>query len=181
MPASDPASGDAFVVVGHVIKAHGLRGEVAVRLDSDVHDRLVPGMSVRVGGRDTVVATSRPHQGRPLIRFEHVRDRTGAEQLRGAAIEAAPVDPEDLDVYLVAELIDREVLGPDGVSLGVVSGLIEMPAVAGYDLLEVRRSDGTTWLLPAADELVEVEELGSGQRLLRVIALPDGLLEGGPS
>jgi 16S rRNA processing protein RimM len=181
MPASDPASSVDLVVVGHVIKAHGLRGEVAVRLDSDVEDRLVPGMPVRVGGRDTVVATTRPHQGRPLIRFEHVHDRTGAEQLRGAVVEAAPMDPEDLDVYLVAELIDREVIGPDGAPLGIVSGLIEMPAVAGYDLLEVRRQDGTTWLLPAADELVEVEELAAGERRLRVLTLPEGLLEGGPS
>jgi hypothetical protein len=52
-----------------------------------------------------------------------------------------------------------------------------MPPVAGYDLLEVTRGDGTTWLLPAADELVEVVELGGGERELVVRELPDGLVE----
>jgi 16S rRNA processing protein RimM len=165
------------VEVGRVVKAHGLRGEVAVYIDSDVPDRLAVGTRVWVAGRETTVATVRPHQGRELIRFAHVTDRTAAELLRGAKVEAAPLDPEDLDVYLVTELIGRPVRTAEGVALGLVTALVEMPPVAGYDLLEVTRADGTTWLLPAADELVEVIELGDGARELVVQALPDGLVE----
>jgi ribosomal 30S subunit maturation factor RimM len=66
---------------------------------------------------------------------------------------------------------------PEGVTLGTVTALVEMPPVAGYDLLEVTRADGTIWLLPAADELVEVVELGAGERELVVRELPDGLVE----
>jgi 16S rRNA processing protein RimM len=164
------------VEVGRVIKPHGLRGEVAVHMTSDVMDRLAAGTTVWVDGVATAVATSRPHQGRPLVRFEHVRDRTAAELLRGALIEAAPLDPEELDAYLVSELVGVTVVDDDGSLLGTVVGLVEMPPVAGYDLLEVERPGGGTWLLPAADELVEAVEDVDGLRLV-VRDLPEGLLD----
>ena len=166
------------VEVGRVIKPHGLRGEVAVYVTSDRDDRLAAGTPVWVDGVASTVATSRPHQGRPLVRFEHVHDRTAAELLRGAAIEAAPLDPDDLDAYLVSELIGVRVVDASGVDLGEVIGHIEMPAVAGYDLLEVERADGATWLLPAADELVEAVDDADGLRLV-ARELPEGLLDGG--
>jgi 16S rRNA processing protein RimM len=168
---------DDRVEIGRVVKAHGLRGEVAVHLLSDVPDRLAPSTAVWVGGRATTVATMREHQGRPLVRFEHVHDRNGAELLRGLRVEAVPVDPEELDTYLISELIGRRVVDADDVELGTVSQVIEMPAVAGYDLLEVTRGDGTTFLLPAADELVEAEEREDGLVLV-VVDAPEGLLDG---
>ncbi len=185
MPAPAP-DGDAprapadLVEVGRVGKAHALRGEVVVHLSSDVPDRLAPGTRVRVGGRDAEVVSVRLHQGRPLVRFAHVGDRSGAEALRGAAVEAAPIAPEDLDVYLAAELVGRPVVAADGTDLGTVAALVPMPAVAGYDLLEIRRSDGSTWLLPAADELVEVEADADGS-VARLVAhdLPAGLTDPG--
>lgn len=147
-----------WVVVGRVAKAHGIRGEVAVEVLSDVPDRLAPGTPVRVAGRDSEVATCRPHQGRLLVRFTHVSDRTAAELLRGAAVEAAPVATDDLDTFLIAELVGARVEDADGTDLGTVSALIELPPAAGYDLLEVTRDDGRTWLLPDADELVEARD-----------------------
>ncbi len=186
-PARDGAQDDApggpaqpLVEVGRVGRAHALRGEVVVHLLSDVPDRLAPGTRVRVGGRDTEVVTVREHQGRPLVRFAHVGDRSGAEVLRGAAVEAAPLDPDELDVYLAAELVGSPVVADDGTDLGTVTALVPMPAVAGYDLLEVRRADGSVWLLPAADELVTVEAATDGT-VKRLVAhdLPAGLLDPG--
>jgi 16S rRNA processing protein RimM len=164
--------------VGRVGRAHGLRGEVVVHLSSDVPDRLAPGVRVRVGGRDTAVATVRDHQGRPLVRFDGVADRTAAEALRGAAVEAEPLGPDELDVYLASELVGSPVVAPDGAELGTVVALVPLPAVAGYDLLEVRRADGSTWLLPGADAFVTVEEAAAGG-ILHLVAhdLPEGLLD----
>ena len=184
MPASahdgdrDGGSAAAFVEVGRVGRAHALRGEVVVHLTSDVPDRLAAGTPVRVDGRDSEVVSVREHQGRPLVRFAHVADRTAAESLRGAAVEAPALAPEDLDVYLASELVGRPVVTADGRDLGAVVALVPMPAVAGYDLLEVRRADGSTWLLPAADELVTVEAAADGT-VARLVAhdLPVGLVD----
>lgn len=168
---------DERVTIGHVVKPHGLRGEVAVRVTTDVPDRLAAGVPVWVAGVATTVATAREHQGRMLVRFADVTDRTAAERLRGATVEAAPVATEELDTYLAAELIGVPVVDGDGAALGTVTALVEMPAVAGYDLLEVVGPDGGRWLLPAADELVEAVEDADGLRLVAT-DLPDGLLDG---
>lgn len=148
-----------LVTIGRVIKAHGIRGEVVVYLLSDVVDRFAPGTQVLLGGRPARIRTSRPHQGRQLVAFDGVTDRTGAERLRGLDIEVEPLDVDDHDTYFVHELVGLDVVSEDGRFLGTVSALIELPATAGYDLLEVRRADQSTWLLPAADGLVEVEEV----------------------
>lgn len=169
-------TGEERVEVGRVVKAHGLRGEVLVRLASDVPDRLAPGTRVWVAGVASEVATAREHQGRPLIRFAHVGDRTAAELLRGAVVEAGPVDAEELDTYLASELVGARVVDGDGVLLGTVRALVELPAVAGYDLLEVVAPDGRPWLLPAADALVEAVEDEDGI-LLVAADLPEGLLD----
>lgn len=166
-----------LVTIGRIIKAHGIRGEVAVDVLSDVPGRFDAGTEVHVGGRATTIASSRPHQGRMLLRFDHVTDRTSAELLRGREIAAPPVDLTHSDTFFVHELVGLAVRDRDDRLLGTVDALIELPSAAGYDLLEVAREDGTTWLLPAVDDLVEVEEGDAGQRSLRVSDLPEGLLD----
>jgi 16S rRNA processing protein RimM len=171
---------DELVAIGRVIKPHGIRGEVSVHVLSDVGGRFEPGATVQLAGIPTRIASSRPHQGRLLVRFEGVRDRNAAEPLRGRVIEAPPADLADSDTYFVHELIGMAVVTPDGEHLGDVSAHVELPTSAGYDLLEVTREDGTTWLLPAVDEYVEVGELPDGTELLVVVDPPEGLVAGDP-
>ena len=170
-------SGQQRVVVARVVKAHGIRGEVACELLSDVEGRLEAGTSVIVGGRDTTVATSRPHQGRLLVRFEGVETRNDAELLRGSEVLADPVDAEDSDVYFAHELVGMPVVEADGAALGRVHALVELPAAAEYDLLEIERDDGHRWLLPAVDDYVEVELDEQDRERLVVVDPPDGLLD----
>jgi 16S rRNA processing protein RimM len=67
------------------------------------------------------------------------------------------VDLSDSETYFAHELVGMAVRDVDGRDLGTVSALIELPEAAGYDLLEVCATTAT-WLLPAADDLVEVVE-----------------------
>lgn len=174
----EPAGDDAAVLIGRVVKAHGIRGEVVVQPLSDVPGRFDVGTEVVVGETPRAIAGSRPHQGRLLLAFEGVGDRNAAERLRGAEILGVTVDLEDTETYFAHELVGMAVRHLDGRELGVVSALIELPEAAGYDLLEVAR-DGGTWLLPAAEELVEVVEEDDGALVL-VVDPPDGLLDGEP-
>ncbi|MEX1179001.1 MAG: ribosome maturation factor RimM [Nitriliruptor sp.] len=171
---------EKLVVIGRVIKAHGIRGEVVVDVLSDVPGRFDAGTTVDLAGTPTRVASSRPHQGRLLVRFEGIADRNAAELLRGRSIQGPPGDLTDSDTYFVHELVGMAVATVDGDHLGDVSGHIELPPAAGYDLLEVTREDGTTWLLPATDDLVEVGELPDGTELLIVVDPPEGLIDGEP-
>lgn len=167
------------VEVGHVVKPHGLKGEVSIHLLTDrPHVRFAPGAEVLLDGAPATVATSRPHQGRWLVRFEHVTDRTGAEGLRGATLTGLPLEGDDQsDTFWVHELVGLTVLGEGGDTIGEVTDVIELPAAAGYDLLEVRRTSGAMLLLPAADELVEAREADDGTLVLVVVDPPAGLLD----
>jgi len=174
----EPEGADATVLIGRVVKAHGIRGEVVVQPLSDVPGRFDVGTEVVVGDTPRTIAGSRPHQGRLLLAFDEVRDRNAAERLRGAAILGPPLDLEDSETYYAHELVGMEVRHVDGRRLGTVTALIELPESAGYDLLEVTR-DGDSWLLPAAEEFVEVVADDAGSLAL-VIDPPDGLIDGEP-
>jgi 16S rRNA processing protein RimM len=166
-----------LVVVARVVKAHGIRGEVACDLLTDVPDRLGPGARLVLGDRPVTVAGSRPHQGRMLVRFEGVADRNEAELLRGLELKAEPLAPEEQDVYFVHELVGMRVLADDGTVLGAVRAVVELPAAAEYDLLEVERDDGSRWLLPAVDDYVEVAVDDADVEHLVVVDPPEGLLD----
>lgn len=170
---------DELVAIGRIVKAHGIRGEVSVHVLSDVPGRFDAGAEVHLDGRRTSIEASRPHQGRLLLRFAGVTDRNAAELLRGQLIEAPAADLSASETYYAHELIDMAVVDEGGADLGTVSALIELPDAAGYDLLEVTRADGETWLLPAVEDFVEVDEAADGTERLRLVDPPAGLLDPG--
>lgn len=169
-------SGEGLVLIGRVVKPHGLRGEVVVEIRSDVPGRFDPGADVVVGGRPTQVAAARPHQGRLLVRFVHVGDRTAAEGLRGHEVEAPPVDVSESEWYFAHELAGMTLETRDGEVVGEVVDVIELPPSAGYDLLEVERADGRRLLVPAVDDLVVVDARDETEVLV-VVDPPEGLLD----
>jgi 16S rRNA processing protein RimM len=112
--------------VGYVGKAHGLRGEVTVRLTTDRVERVDPGHVLYADGREVVVASSRPHQKNWVVSFEGVTDRNGAEALRGATLSADPI--EDPDAIWVHDLIGAPVQETDGTPRGIIEAVQENPA-----------------------------------------------------
>lgn len=124
--------GPELLEVGRIGRAHGLRGELLVSLTTNVEDRLVPGAAFRAGDRVLVVEAARPHQGKWIVQFEGVPDRTSAEALSHQPILGERV--EDPDALWIHELIGSAVVGVDGVAHGRVVAVIDNPA---SDLLEL--------------------------------------------
>lgn len=114
--------------VGRVARAHGLAGEVVVDLWTDRRERVARGATLWTAGgtRALRVVASRPHQGRHLVRFEGIADRSAAEALRGVPLEAPALD--DPTTLWVHELVGDEVRTVDGRSLGVVTAVEANPA-----------------------------------------------------
>ena len=78
------------LVVGRVVRAHGVTGELVVEVRTDDPDtRFAPGTRLRAkpsrGGpeRDYAVDSAREHSGRLLVRLDGVADRTAADSMRG--------------------------------------------------------------------------------------------------
>jgi 16S rRNA processing protein RimM len=116
--------------VGRVVRAHGLRGEVLVHLVTDIESRWAPGSVLSSDSGPLTVESSRPHQGRVLVMFAGVTDRTGAEALAGVVLRAEAV--ADPDALWVHELIGSTVREVGGTERGVV---VEVQANPAHDLL----------------------------------------------
>lgn len=167
-----------LVIVGRIGRAHGIRGEVAVQVHTDDPDgRFAVGSALRTeppGAGPLVVAATRWHSGRLLIRFQGVTDRSGAEALRGVGLlaeqrlEEPLADPEE---FYDNQLVGLTAVTVGGESVGVVSDVIHLP---GQDLLAVRRPGGAEALVPFVADLVPAVDL-PGRRL--VIDPPKGLLD----
>ncbi len=125
--------GPTLLEVGRIGRPHGLKGEVVVDFVTDrTAERAAPGAELFIDGEPIEVATARPHQQRWLVRFVGVADRDGAERLRGATLEAEPLD--DPDVVFVHELIGRHLVDQHGTDHGPVVSVVANPA---SDLLEL--------------------------------------------
>jgi 16S rRNA processing protein RimM len=117
--------------VGRIGRAHGLHGEVSVTAITNRDERFAPGSVLHAGPRELVVASSRRHQDRWLVRFEGIDDRTAAELLRNLVLEAEPIDGDDDELW-VHELVGAEVRDKTGTAVGRVTAVEANPA---HDLL----------------------------------------------
>jgi 16S rRNA processing protein RimM len=161
-PALTPVTVE--VVVGVVGRPHGVRGEVAVEPRTDEPDRrFAPGQQLRTeeSSRPLTVAAMRHHDGRLLVRFAGLEDRTAVESVRGARL-VADVDPDERPEE-PAEFYDRQLVGlrarnPNGDAVGSVIGVLHLP---GQDLLEIRTATEVR-LVPFVSALVPEVDLAGG-------------------
>jgi len=116
----------ALLEVGHIGKAHGLRGEVVVHLVTDRTERVAPGSVLHAATRTFEVVTSRPVTRGHVVQFAGVHGREQAEALSGTVLSAAPI--EDPDVIWAHDVIGCVVIDGDGVERGTVTALQTNPA-----------------------------------------------------
>ncbi len=165
------------ILVGSVIRPHGLRGEVKIQVYSDVSDRFQPGaeLLLRFAGRppqSVRIASFRPSRGGGVIGFEGWLGRDRAEALRGARLEVArqdvPQAPEGL--YYHFDLVGCACVDTELGDLGRVTGILED---GGGVLLEVE-NQAETLLIPFVEAFLEEVDIDRQRIRCR---LPDGLLE----
>lgn len=120
---------DEFLTVGHIRKAHGLKGEVVVRLTTNRAERVAEGALLLAGDRELVVKSSRPKDADYLVLFEGVTQREHADELRGTELRAEPID--DPDELWVHEVIGAVVIDRSGTERGKV---VEVEANPASDL-----------------------------------------------
>jgi len=155
------ANPENLLVVGRIAKAHGLQGEVVVKLTTNREERVDKGSVLHTNDESLVVVSSRPKDLDFLVRFEGVNSREQADALRGAELLAEAIDdPEELWVH---ELLHLMVVDQDGVERGMVESVEANPA---SDLLVL-----DTGALVPVRFVVNLE----GDRVH--VDVPDGLFE----
>jgi 16S rRNA processing protein RimM len=166
-----------MAVVGRVARAHGIRGQVIVNLETDFPgERFQPGaeLFIRRAGRiePIQITTVRFQQDRPVIGIEGVEDMNGAAALAGSELRV-PVDRLTAlprDTYYRHDLVGCVVETRDGRRLGEVSGV---EGTLGGSRLVVDTSSGEV-LVPMAAEICTTVD-PAGKRI--VIEPPEGLLD----
>ncbi|WP_300974537.1 ribosome maturation factor RimM [Sphingomonas sp. LHG3406-1] len=145
------------VTLAAIAGAHGVRGEVRLKLFTDslaglaAHDRVLvdgtPRRLLHVGG----TAKS------PTARLEGIADRNAAEALRGTLIEVErdALPPLGPDEYYHADLIGLDCVDGQGTLHGKVA------AVENYgagDLLDVELPTGKRALIPFRPGIADLED-----------------------
>lgn len=171
------------LVVGHVTKPHGTKGELFVWPLTDHADEIyAPGREVLVGdehgeldadGGSLVVESARDFKRGLLVKFQGLTDRTAVEDLGNryllVPIEAAP-QKEDDEVYY-HELLGMQVVTREGESVGEVREVYETEPA---HLLEVKSSAGKIHLIPFAERIIKKVDADARQIIIKP---PPGLLD----
>jgi len=169
------------LVVGRVVKAHGVTGELAVEIRTDDPEgRFAPGVVLRGrpprGGVETdyVVRSVREHGGRLLVRLAGVDDRDAADRLRGTLflVDSAELPPiDEPDEYYDHQLEGLSVSTTAGRFVGTVAEVLHTGA---GELLAIRDPDGAEVLVPFVSAIVASVSLADNAI---EIDPPEGLLE----
>jgi 16S rRNA processing protein RimM len=171
------------LVVGHIAKAHGTRGELFVwPLTDRPDDVFAPGRELLLGdeggalevGVPTVtVEAVRPFKRGLLVKLAAVASREDADLLlrRYLLLPRSDLPPLEEDEVLYHELLGMHVVTVDGDVVGTVREVFETEP---HHLLEVAADGGRTHLIPFAARIVR--QVDRQQKRL-VIDPPAGLLD----
>ena len=159
------AQPDGLLEVGHIGRAHGVRGDVFLVLSTDRVERAQVGSRLWVRDRWMTVTASSSSNGKFRVHLDEVDDRNAAETYAGTKVFAEPFD--DPDALWVHHLIGASVIEVNGIDRGRCVAVVANPAA---DLLEL--DDGA--LVPVT--FVTDVDVSGGVPLV-TIDPPDGLFD----
>ena len=142
----DPPVTGRPVTLAAVAGAHGIGGEVRLKLFAESIDSLKRHKAVMVGDRPLTLQSLRGG-GQPVARFAEIGDRNAAEALRGllVTIDRDALPPLEEGEYYHVDLIGLPCVSAQGEPLGNV---VAVENFGAGDLLEVEKPDGKRALIP---------------------------------
>ncbi|MCB9451961.1 MAG: 16S rRNA processing protein RimM [Anaerolineaceae bacterium] len=175
------AESPRYLLIGEVLRPHGIRGEIRMRVLTDFPER--------ISERDTVfinrtldnpeptaytLERARPNQEYMLLKLEGVNDRDQAERLRDSLVMIAIEDAVPLEEgeYFLFQLHGLEVRTEDGQPFGVIKEVLETGANDVYVVNSLQHGEV---LIPAIPESVLEVNIDGGYVLVHLM---DGLLPG---
>ena len=153
MPA--PATGKRIALAA-VAGAHGVKGEVRLKLFAHSAESLAGHSTVFVGGREYRLSGVKAAGKGAIARLESVDDRSTAEGLRGQLIEVdrSTLPPLDDSEYYYADLVGLACVDRDGQSVGTV---VAVENFGAGDLLEIDLAGGRRSLIPFRPGIADLE------------------------
>jgi 16S rRNA processing protein RimM len=149
------------IALAAVAGAHGIKGELRLKLFADSVESLARHSRLYVGGRELALRDIKDAGKTAIARFEGISDRSAAEALRGQMVE---IDRDQLPSleegeYYHADLIGLSCVDETGKPLGTV---VAVENFGAGDLLEVERPDGKRALIPFREPMARQD----GERII---------------
>ncbi len=171
-----------LLLVGRVLRAHGVRGELKVVPEADDPARLEVLSTLYLG---TDADRAQPHEVeavRPqhtkrgtlaLVKLRGIDTREAAEALRRRLVFAPEADlpPLETGEAFIHDLVGLDVVTTDGAPVGTVEDVWSGPAHAVY---VVARDAKEPAMIPAVEEFVAEVDLEANRLVIRPI---EGLLD----
>jgi 16S rRNA processing protein RimM len=153
--ASDGRS-ERRIALAAVAGAHGVKGELRLKLFSDSVDSLAAHKKLYVGGAERRLLAIRDSGKTAVARFDGVADRSAAEALRGSLVELdrSALPPLEEGEYYHADLIGLPAEDRTGASVGTV---VAVENYGAGDLLEIELEDGRRSLIPFKPGIADLD------------------------
>ena len=155
MPSSSDR-GERRIALAAIAGAHGIKGEVRLKLFSDSIESLSNHKKLYVGDVERRLVAVRDGK-MAVARFEGIADRGAAEALRGSLVEIdrAALPPLAEGEYYHADIIGRECVDREGGAIGTV---VAVENYGAGDLLEVELADGRKSLIAFKPGIADLED-----------------------
>lgn len=165
-------------MIARIVKARGIRGEVACAIETDFPDRFESLGQTTVwmpdGSRLRLTVEGHWfHKDRVILKFEGYDTMSAAEGLVGGRLVISEAGARELDddVFYEYELVGLEVVTADGTGVGRVARLMRTGA---SDLLVVEDRGKGERLIPFVDDICTEVDVKAGRITINP---PDGLLD----
>ena len=138
-------SSDRPVTLAAIIGAHGVTGEVRLKLFSE---DLKAYPSLSGGGRTFTLTSVRPAGAGAVARFAEIADRNAAEALRGTelTVPRSALPPLDDGEYYHIDLLGLPcIVGDTTIGIAVL-----VDDFGAGDVLEIEKPDGKRFMVPVA-------------------------------
>lgn len=138
---------NAEITLAAVAGAHGITGEVRLKLFARGLESISAHKVFTAGGRTLTLKSIRPDKIGAVARFAEITDRTQAENLRGTllAVPRETLPPLAEGEYYHADIIGLPVVTTTGEAIGTVTAIENFNA---GDILEITYPDGKTVMVP---------------------------------
>jgi 16S rRNA processing protein RimM len=147
---------DDQVALAAIAGAHGIGGEVRLKLFADSLESLKRHKQVRVGEQSLTLASLKGDR-MPIARFAENADRTAAEALRGrlVTVPRSALPPLEEGEYYHADLIGLPCETAEGEALGRIVAVEDFGA---GDIVEIEKPDGRRTMVPLRPGIADLAE-----------------------
>jgi 16S rRNA processing protein RimM len=148
---------ESTVTLAAIIGAHGIGGEVRLKLFAQSVESLKRYGTVQVGERQLTLNNVKAGGGAAIARFAEVRDRTAAERLRGSLVTVprSALPPLQEGEYYHADLLGLPCQSDAGEQLGTV---VAVENFGAGDILEIEKPDAKRAMVPFREGIADLAD-----------------------